>query len=227
MWINSACPRAAVRAKPAPSPWAALCWCSMGRQRLASKCGLREDGTSGNHTLGRTAGPKGRSNISYTTKMERFHSWASSSFQSFGGALWPKRESPTQELEWLEAPLLHRKRALTRCCTADQLEEQECSGGTHFQTMTLPGQRTLMNVWAGLDMFYCKWPLCHCCTCINWQVLQEGSWHFQSHQLPKASRPASQQFGMWSLCLQQQLPDHTILRSLGLCCGTVVSFLPT
>lgn len=70
-----------------------------------------------------------RSNI---TKRERFHSLASSSFQSFGGApaCWSKREVPTQELEGLEAPLLDRKRALTPWCTADQLEEQESSGGT-------------------------------------------------------------------------------------------------
>lgn len=81
--------------------------------------------------------------------------------------------------------------------------------------------------WMSELVFSCKWPLWHHHMCINWQVLQEGSWHFQSQQLPKASHPTSQQFGMWSLCLQQQLPDHTILRSLGLCCGTVVSFLST
>lgn len=92
---------------------AALSWCSTGRESCGvSKYDLREDGTSGNCTLGRTAGPKCRSNISYTTKRERLHSLASSNFQSTGEATarWPKREVPTQELEWLEAPLLHTKR---------------------------------------------------------------------------------------------------------------------
>lgn len=145
-----------VRAKPAPSPWAAklaaLCWCSTDRESLASKCGLREDGTSGNCTLGRTAGHKCRSSTSYTIKRERFPSSASSSFQSFGGAAahWPKREVPTQELEWLEALLLHWKRALTTWCTAGQLEEQECSGRTHFLDKTPSGQRILMISWVGI-----------------------------------------------------------------------------
>lgn len=118
MCTNSASPRPAVRAKLAPSPWAAKvaasCWCSTGRESLASKCDLREDGTSGNCTFGRTADPKCKFNTSYTTERGRLHSLASSCFQSFGGATahWPKREVPTHELEWLKAPLLHRKRAL-------------------------------------------------------------------------------------------------------------------
>lgn len=152
MCTNSASPRPAVRAKPAPFPWAAkvaaLCWCSTGRESLASKCDLREDGTSGNCTFGRTADPKCKFNTSYTTERGRLHSLASSCFQSFGGATahWPKREVPTHELEWLKAPLLHRKRALTTWCPADQPEKWECSGGTRFLATSLPGQRTLMNV---------------------------------------------------------------------------------
>lgn len=122
--IYSANHRTAVKAKPAPHPglpsWLPCFGVLQAEKTWPCKCDLRDDGTSGNCTLGRTAGPNCfchcRSNISYTTKRERLHSLASGSFLSYEGAtaLWPKREvahthswsssrhlSFTGEMHWL------------------------------------------------------------------------------------------------------------------------------
>lgn len=223
MCINSACPVPAVRAQPAPSPGLPS-WSSTGRESLASKCGWREDGTSGNCTLGRTAGPKCRSNKSYTTK--DFTAWPAAASRALEEPQQVCLRGKYPNMSWGGLRHLSFPGKGLWLCGALQTSlgnrgvlEEPTFWPRHFQARGL--------WWMSELVFSCKWPLWHHRTCINWQVLQESSWHFQSQQLPKASHPASQQFGMWSLCLQQQLPDHTLLRSLGLCCGTVVSLLST
>lgn len=125
MWVNSACPRAAVRAKPAPPPWAEkawplnVAWERMGHQEITPLEGQQ----ALNEIQYKLHNQKGT--ISQLGQQQLPELWRSPSTLVLEG-------STTHELEGLEAPLLDRKRALTTWCTADQLEEQECSGGSHF-----------------------------------------------------------------------------------------------